>query len=56
MTVTSPFSNPVTVSEKVNFAVNGVLELIAAGTPPISSPREVVSLTFTTMSAPVRPS
>ena len=37
VTVTSPVSNPVTSSEKVNVAVNATVELILAGTPLIST-------------------
>ena len=58
VTVTSPFSNPVTSSEKVNFAVNSWVELTEAGTPVISSVGAVASFSavlLTACAGPVLP-
>ena len=37
LTVASPFTNPVTASEKMKFAVMTAVELMFAGTPVIST-------------------
>ncbi len=47
VTVTSPVTNSVTASEKVNVAVSAAVELIFAGTPPISTVGLSSSITVT---------
>ena len=56
VTVTSPVSNPVTSSEKVNVAVKAVMELILAGTPVIATVGAVASqiaVALTAVAGPV---